>query len=304
MADIKLYSITNGKAQIKVPADLRLEKEIQSLCENNLEVFFGIKFLATEYSTGKNHKGRIDSLGIDENKCPVIIEYKRDSKENVINQGLFYLDWLMDHKADFELLCIRKLSQVQEIDWSSPRLLCIAKDFTRYDDHAIAQINRNIELIRYRYFEGNHIIFELASAVQGQKDLSQMNSDLSSSPAAIKYRSIDDAMKVASPDLLDLYKRVEAAILAMGDDVQKKELKFYHAFTRIQNFACVEVRTQKKEIFVYLKVDYSSIENPTQNLRDVSHIGHYGSGDTEVVIRSIQDIEAAKYLIEESYNKS
>ena len=303
MADIKLYSITNGKAQIKLPVDLQLEKEIQSLCENNLEIFFGIKFLATEYSTGKNHKGRIDSLGIDENKCPVIIEYKRDSKENVINQGLFYLDWLMDHKADFELLCIKKLGQVQEIDWSSPRLLCIAKDFTRYDDHAIAQINRNIELIRYRVFEGNHIIFELASAVQGQKDSSIQNSDSLPVPSN-KYRSIDDAIKAASPDLLELYKQVEQTLLAMGDDVQKKELKFYHAFTRIQNFACIEVRTQKKEIFVYLKVDYNTIENPTKNIRDVSHIGHFGTGDTEVVIKSAQDVEAAKYLIEESYNKS
>lgn len=134
MADIKLYTITNGKAQIKLPVNLRLEKEIQNLCENNLETFFGITFLASEHSTGPNHRGRIDSLGIDENKCPVIIEYKRDSKENVINQGLFYLDWLMDHKADFELLCIRKLGKDQEVDWTSPRLLCIAKDFTRYDD--------------------------------------------------------------------------------------------------------------------------------------------------------------------------
>jgi len=304
MADIKLYSIINGKAQIKVPAALKLEKEIQSLCENNLEVFFGIKFLATEYSTGKNHKGRIDSLGIDENKCPVIIEYKRDSKENVINQGLFYLDWLMDHKADFELLCIKKLGHTQEIDWTSPRLLCIAKEFTRYDDHAIAQINRNIELIRYRFFEGNYIIFELASSVQGQKDFSQINSDSSSTSSSNKTKTIVDTLIAASTDLLELFNQVEETILAMGDDVQKKELKFYHAFTRIQNFACVEVRTQKKEIFVYLKVDYSTIENPTQNLRDISHIGHFGTGDTEVVIRTVQDIEAAKYLIEESYNKS
>jgi RecB family endonuclease NucS len=48
-------------------------------------------------STGKTHRGRIDSLGLDENGCPVIIESKRKLNENVINQGLFYLDWLLDH---------------------------------------------------------------------------------------------------------------------------------------------------------------------------------------------------------------
>jgi RecB family endonuclease NucS len=54
---------------------------------------------ATEYETGKAHRGRIDSLGLDENGSPVIFEYKRTSNEDVINQGLFYLDWLMNHKG-------------------------------------------------------------------------------------------------------------------------------------------------------------------------------------------------------------
>ena len=52
--------------------------------------------------------GRMDSIGIDENNSPVIFEYKRSTSENVINQGLFYLDWLLDHKADFKLLVIEK----------------------------------------------------------------------------------------------------------------------------------------------------------------------------------------------------
>ncbi|MDG2246931.1 MAG: hypothetical protein P8L71_11280, partial [Flavobacteriales bacterium] len=89
-----------------------------------------------------------------------------DNKENVINQGLFYLDWLMDHQANFEMLCMNKLGKSIEVDWSNPRLLCIAKDFTRYDDYAIGQINRNIELIRYRRFNDNSILFELAGTAQ------------------------------------------------------------------------------------------------------------------------------------------
>ena len=65
-----------------------------------------MKFLVSEYVTGKVHGGRIDTLGIDENRCPVIIEYKRALNENVISQGLFYLDWLLDHKAEFTLMVL------------------------------------------------------------------------------------------------------------------------------------------------------------------------------------------------------
>jgi predicted transport protein len=300
MADIKLYNIKGGNAQINTPLDLKYEREIQALCEKNLDVFFSIRFLASEYSTGNKHKGRIDTLGIDENNCPVIIEYKLDSKENVINQGLFYLDWLMDHQADFELMCMKQkqLPAGQEVDWTNPRLLCIAKDFTRYDDYAIGQINRNIELIRYRLFDGDHIIFELAGAVQKQSS----NTTISGTPA--KYRDMDDAINAASDDLLNLYQALEDYINSLGDDVQKKELKYYHAFSRIKNFVCVELRTKKKEIFLFLKISYNSIQSPTSNMRDVSNIGHYGTGDTEIVIKTLDELEAVKNLIEESYNNS
>src|SRR3954466_11805508 len=115
MSDIKLFHINGGTVTQLEGQSVSLEKSLQSLIEEHLDVFLGIRFLATEYSTGKTHAGRIDTLGIDENGCPCIIEYKRASNENVINQGLFYLDWLLDHKGEFELLVQKKLGvQVAE----------------------------------------------------------------------------------------------------------------------------------------------------------------------------------------------
>jgi predicted transport protein len=300
MADIKLYQIKNGKAQSKSVVEFKYEREIQKLCEQNLETFFANRFLATEYTTGNKHKGRIDTLGIDENNCPVIIEYKLDSKENVINQGLFYLDWLMDHQADFELLCMRILKKEVDIDWSSPRLLCIAKDFTRYDDYAIGQINRNIELIRYRYFQDDNVIFELAGTSQKQEQIKKSTTTSS----ITKYREMGDAINAASNELMSLYQEMEDFIFSLGDDVQKKELKYYHAYSRIKNFVCSEIRSKKNEIIIYLRLDYNSIQNPSDNLRDVSNVGHYGTGDTEAIIKKIADLEALKSLIEESYINS
>jgi hypothetical protein len=48
-----------------------------------------------------------------------------------------------------------------KIDWSGPRLLCIAGDFTRYDEYAVLQIPRNIELLRYRRYGGDLLLLEL-----------------------------------------------------------------------------------------------------------------------------------------------
>ena len=162
MSDVKLFKISNNDVSEISGKSVELEKSLQNLIEKHLETFLGVRFLATEYPTGKSHGGRIDTFGIDENGCPVIIEYKRATSDNVINQGLFYLDWLLDHKANFELLVLDKYNKKtkDEIEWSSPRLLCIAGDFTNYDKHAVKQINKNIELITYKRFEKELLLFE------------------------------------------------------------------------------------------------------------------------------------------------
>lgn len=297
MADLKLFQLKSGKATAKRPRLFSFEKEIQKLCENNLKEFFGIDFLATEYVTGKKHAGRIDTLGIDENSSPVIIEYKLASNENVINQGLYYLDWLMDHKADFELLCMNKFDKKIEVDWSNPRLLCIANDFTKYDDYAIGQINRNIDLIRYRIFEDDFVIFELASSIMQEKQTTNL-------VKANKYKGIKDHKKKASEKLIELLAAIEEFIFTLGDDIQKKELKYYFAYSRIKNFVCLEMHPSSNKIVIYLKVPYSDIKNKSSKVRDVSKIGHFGTGETEITIETIEDVEMAKTLIQRSYEIS
>ena len=88
MGDIKLFRLKKSNAEELTGKSATIEKSLQTLVEKHLETFLGVRFLATEYTT--THGGRMDTLGIDENGCPVIIEYKRSTNENVINQGLFY----------------------------------------------------------------------------------------------------------------------------------------------------------------------------------------------------------------------
>ena len=53
MSDIKLFRLQSGKAfELQVDAT-DLEKPLQTLIEANLDTLLGIRFLATEYSTGK-----------------------------------------------------------------------------------------------------------------------------------------------------------------------------------------------------------------------------------------------------------
>lgn len=301
MSDIKLFRIEKSEVQELEGRSASVEKSLQTQMEAHLEIFLGVRFLATEYSTGKTHAGRIDTLGIDENGCPVIIEYKRATNENVINQGLFYLDWLMDHKAEFTLLVMKKLSKDSSdtIEWSSPRLLCIAGDFTKYDAHAVQQINRNIELIRYRRYGDELLLLELVNATTAV-----VSTTYSEKPGKNQYKTVTEYLAQAKQGQKDLYEEIKAYLLAMGDDVQFKVLKFYFAFKRIKNFACVEVHTGTGKLLVYVKVDPDSIDLEKGFTRDVKKTGHFGTGDLEITIGSLTDFEKAKPLLLKSYEAS
>lgn len=315
MADIKLFQIHSSGVTELTGQSMAVEKSLQKLIEANLDVLLGVRFLASEHTTGKNHGGRIDTLGIDENGFPVIIEYKRALNENVINQGLFYLNWLMDHKAEFELMTLKKFGQntANQIDWSSPRLLCIAGDFTKYDEHAVQQINHNIELLRYRKYGEDLLLLDLVNAVSVPQNTSARSTPSieTVSPQATTSpisggtnRTVSTNLESSSDTLKDLYYELDAFITALGDDVQKKTLKLYFAYKRIKNFVCVEVHPSVHRLLVFVKVDPDSIELEHGFTRDVRAIGHFGTGDLEIRISNRSHLEKAKPLIVKSYEES
>jgi len=302
VSDIKLFRVGQAEVVELQGQSIAIEKTLQELLEANLETFLGVQFLASEHSTGKTHAGRIDTLGLDENSCPVIVEYKRATNENVINQGLFYLDWLLDHKAEFTLLAMKKLGpEVQnKIDWTGPRLLCVAGNYTKYDEHAVQQINRNIELLRCRLYEG-FLVLELVNATTGSPGQNELKVQPAPKSSPSQYKTVTDLQAQAPAEIRNLYDSLEAYILALGSDVTKRPLKYYIAFRRIKNFACVEFRPQVKHILVFVKVDPATVQLEPEFTRDVSAIGHFGTGDLEITIGSARDLEKAKPLILASY---
>src|SRR3989304_1023587 len=282
MGDIKLFTQTGDRLK-EIPGETYpIEKTLQSLIEKNLEVLFGLRFLATEYSTGKTHGGRIDTLAIDENSSPVIIEYKRAVNENVVIQGIYYLDWLMEHKADYQMLVVNKhgKEELELIDWNTARLLCIASQFSKYDEHAVNKIDRNIELIRYKKFGQEMIMLELVNtSTSSQMEISrdQITKKSYRGDASFAYR-----FSKLEKEQVDWFEALKDYIKALGDDVQEKQVKIYTAFPRITNFACVEVLPQAQKMVIYLKLSPHTVQIESGFTRDVTNIGHYGTGDLEI----------------------
>ncbi|MET9664988.1 endonuclease NucS domain-containing protein [Streptomyces sp. NPDC006475] len=293
MSGLKLFHTTNGGATEVAPRLAEAEADMQDLIEAHMETMLGVRFLASEYRTGPAHGGRIDSLGLDENGAPVIVEYKRGTDAGVINQGLFYLSWLMDHRAEFGHLVRDRLgaTAAAQVLWSAPRLICVAGDFTRYDVHAVREHRRSIDLVRYRYFGTEHLGLETVASVTG----------LAVVPGAARRRA-PETVRVLTADgaMAELAAAVDEVLLGLGDGIIRVQRKQYLAYQRLRNFACV-CPPQQTKLLVYLKADPKSVDLVPGFTRDVTGLGHHGTGDLELQLRTERDLERAKDLLRLSY---
>lgn len=299
---LKVYDIANSKVTECRPISFKYEKEIQGLIEANMEKFFGVRLLQHEYCISE---GRMDSIGIDENNSPVIFEYKLNENQNVINQGLFYLDWLFDHKGNFTVLVQEKLGHevAKKIDWSQPALICVAKDFTRFDLHAIKQIDRNIRLVRYTLFEDNLLSLEHLNLEQSKVNTKKVKTE----DNALQEVSDNDcnhlnALSKAPEHIKSMYYSLCDYIDELGDDITASQQKLYLAYKRLRNFACVIV--QQKRIIVNLPLDPKQEPIEEGFSADMSNKGHYGTGNYQLYLKDMNDLEKAFPYIKKAYNQS
>ncbi len=203
--------------------------------------------------------------------------------------------------------------EAARIEWSGTRLLCIAADFTRYDEHAVAQINRNIELIRYKLFGDDLLLFELVNAASAASLTATTEVNGTELPKALKapaastlaMKTHADQLASASPELLALFEQTRSFILAQGDDIIEKPVKLYVAFRRLKNFVCMSlISKQDPHVFLTLKLDPTTVALEPGFTRDVSKIGHWGTGDLELTLRATADFEKARPLIERAYQEN
>ncbi len=269
------------------------EKELQTLFETNLEEIFGIKFLASEFAT--THGGRIDTLGIDDNNSPVIIEYKESEKDNVINQGLFYLDWLVDHKGDFEMLVQNKLGKNIKINWDEPRLVLVAQSYNEYDKYAVNRISENIELWRYALYEDDVLHVERISLPKASKKENKKKQ----AKIVFKEYSHADHLSDKSQQIKNLFNKLREEILKIDEQIQEKVKKHYVAFALDRNF--VEIVVQANALKVYIDIPKKELNDSKNMVEDCSEVGHWSTGDSVLKLTTVDDISYVMTLIKQSY---
>lgn len=291
-----IFKDTSGALKKLNTLPLDKERNLQKLVEDNLMEVLELHFLATEYVT--TFGGRIDTLAVDANGAPVIIEYKRNKNDNVINQALSYLKWLRAQKPEFfQMLMINKLGQgVAEsikLDWNNPRVICIAESYSKFDVDTVEVVPLRIELFKYRYYE---------QGIFGLESLTVPEAALAAAPASTSPSTDKPASSVAllrekgSQAIRELFDQLQEQIVNLDEGVEEKATSLYVAYRAAKNFA--EVHIGKNQLKIHLRpIDYVDPRNRVDKIPD----GYNWTMDRRVYLDSVDDLEYVVGLIEQSY---
>ncbi len=304
-----IFEIDKGVTKRIKPTKFKLEKDLQKLIETNLKTIFNCEFVATEFSTGNLHSGRIDTLALSEDSNPVIIEYKKVASSELINQSLYYLHWIKDHKGDFQIAVNKSLGKEIEVDWSDIRVICLAPEYKKYDLHAVQVMGANIELWQYKIYENGILnieeVYRRSPSTTGSVIEENGKNPImveAGKKAAITRRTanhtIEQHIENQNEKIIELFNTIREYIIELDTTIEEAPKKHYIAYKTSQNFVCLQI--YKNKISLYLKLNPDDVKPMPKQGRDVREIGHFGTGDFELTIKSIQDFEETKGIIDEA----
>jgi len=289
--------------QLQVSSGVTFREHI----ERNFSILFNCYKLNSNMLLGSGQVSKLDILGISEDANPVIVSLADRDAATLINQGIYHLQWLKEHKADYEEWVAKELGGELTVDWSFARIICLAADFKMPDILAAKMLGAPIELWKYRYYGNDSLLIEelpmndmgltvdrLAYHKSGVPDVTQSDGkDIDS--------CFDQHLEGKSVKIKQLANALREFILSLASSIQEVPKRRYVAYKTSQNIVSMDVRRNK--ITVRLKLSPEDIVNPPINYRDISRNRYISSGDSEFLIQSQEDVEVTKFFIQMAYQK-
>ena len=281
----------------------KLEKDIQKLFEQNLELITHLKLIKSEFTIKSN---RIDTLAFDEeSKAFVIIEYKRNQNYSVVDQGVSYLNLMLEYKADF----IVEYNETQKgnlkrngVDWSQSKIIFVSPSFTDFQKQSSNFKDLAIELWEIKQFENDIVVINPIKKSKSAPSIKQVqqndNSEISKVAKEIVVYDEEYHLKKYPERTKELYETFRDAILNLDNSIEIIPKKQYIAFKKQKNI--VDIVTLQTGLKIWINLKIGQLDDPKKITRDVSKVGHLGNGDYEIVVSDTKDLEYIMSLIKQA----
>ena len=296
-----IYQNTNNKLKEVEEKAFKLERDIQRIFEENLSTVMQLTLIKSEFTIKDR---RIDTLAYDEQtNAFVIIEYKRDKNLSVFDQGITYLGLMLANKADFVIEYNeqhKKNIKRDEVDWTQSRIVFVSTSFSEYQISAANFKDFAIELWEVKQYEDNLISInpiKKTKTAPSIKPVSQQSETYKKVTDEIKVYTEEDLFVFGSDETVELYQKFRDAILNLADGIEVKPLKQYIAFKKDTNIVCLNI--QKKQIRMWIGAKYGTLNDAKGITKNVTELGHWGTGDYEIQVTDDNDLEYIMSLIKQ-----
>ena len=270
-----LFIFEEGKAQRIGQKEFTNEIKLHKLIDKNLREIFSLRYIKDEYITDKH--GRIETLAIDEANRPVVIEYKKIKESGQLTQANRYITWVRQNPDSFELLVRKNIKDFKgEIDFSNPRIICFAQEYS-IDDKCLA-LSLNAELWKYRYYE-NDIM-----TVIREEEPEQLIKNRGTGKTSIekikretrKSKTIDEHLKDAANDLKELFYIINDKILDISADIERYTTNSDIIYKTSVNFAYISIQKRNNALRMLLRSEDRKINDPRNLTEEIPKTHGYG----------------------------
>lgn len=299
---MKIFTSKKGQLSQLKQQKFKLEKDIQRLFEENLTLLSGYIFIRSEFSI-KN--SRIDTLAFDpEAQAFVIIEYKRQQNSSVVDQGISYLNLMLEYKADFIVEYNEKQKfplKRNDADWSQSKVIFVSPAFNDFQIQATNFKDLPIELWEVNRFDNDIITLNIINKSKSAPNIKAVSNEKREEFSILKEIKVyqeSDHLSDKSDFIQELYEDFKQGILNLDPDIEINTRKLYIAFKKDRNIA--DIRIQQKNLKIWINLPYGELDDPKNLAKNVSNTGHWGNGDYEITIESTQYLEYIMSLIKQA----
>ncbi|ADO96261.1 TPA: DUF5655 domain-containing protein [Haemophilus influenzae] len=299
---MKIFTSKKGQLSQLKQQKFKLEKDIQRLFEENLTLLSGYIFIRSEFPI-KN--SRIDTLAFDpETQAFVIIEYKRQQNSSVVDQGISYLNLMLEYKADFIVEYNEKQKfplKRNDVDWSQSKVIFVSPAFNDFQIQATNFKDLPIELWEVNRFDNDIITLNIINKLKSAPNIKAVSNEKREELSILKEIKVyqeSDHLADKTDFIQELYESFRQAILNLDQNIEINVRKLYIAFKKDRNIA--DIRIQQKNLKIWINLPYGELDDPKNLAKNVSNTGHWGNGDYEIAVESTQYLEYVMSLIKQA----
>ncbi|HET8572735.1 MAG TPA: DUF5655 domain-containing protein [Edaphocola sp.] len=212
---------------------------------------------------------RIDTLAFDEeSKAFVIIEYKRSQNYSVVDQGVSYLNLMLEYKADF----IVEYNETQQgnlrrndVDWSQSKIIFVSPSFTDFQKQSSNFKDLAIELWEIKQFENDVVVINPIKKSKSAPSIKQVqqneDSEISKVAKEIKVYTEEEHLEGKPDDIKELYEVFKDAILNLSQEIEIRPLKVRISFRKENKIIC-DLSVLKNQLKLWINLKRGQLDDP------------------------------------------